>query len=197
VPRPGQCRENVLHSSSLSFASRLVRQQSCRRDPDVDRIRIQPGEFGYEGHRADLAAVPRDDTYAYDTAQADRDLTTQTYGGGLQQAMLEGVARQVNTVPDHHVVAELQQGVVGDGDGIHVDAATQPRSSEPEIRRPATVIPDELRAARFALAVELVFADGRATVREKEFVDRLQAALRVDDETAAKIVEVLLIKSRA
>jgi uncharacterized tellurite resistance protein B-like protein len=61
----------------------------------------------------------------------------------------------------------------------------------------ATVIPDELRASLFTLAVELVFVDGRIADREKRFVDILQAALAIDDETAMKVVEVLLIKSRA
>lgn len=61
----------------------------------------------------------------------------------------------------------------------------------------ATAIPEELRAAIFALAVELVFVDGRVTEREKRFVDALQAALEIDDATAMSVVRVLLIKSRA
>lgn len=61
----------------------------------------------------------------------------------------------------------------------------------------AAVIPDDLRVSVFALAVELVFVDGRIAEREKRFVDALQTALGIDDATATKIVEVLLIKSRA
>jgi uncharacterized tellurite resistance protein B-like protein len=61
----------------------------------------------------------------------------------------------------------------------------------------AVVIPEGLRPAIFTLAVELVFADGTIAEREKRFVDRLQAALAIDDETAMKIVEVLLIKAQA
>jgi hypothetical protein len=61
----------------------------------------------------------------------------------------------------------------------------------------ATAIPDALRAPLFALAVELVFADSTIAEREKGFVDALQAALAVDDATAMKIVEVLLLKMRA
>jgi hypothetical protein len=61
----------------------------------------------------------------------------------------------------------------------------------------AAVIPGHLRPAVFALAVELVFMDGEVAPREKAFVDVLQAALALNDETALKIVEVLLIKSRA
>jgi hypothetical protein len=61
----------------------------------------------------------------------------------------------------------------------------------------AAVIPDELRAPVFALAAELVFVDGRITGPEKAFIDALQTALAVDDTTALKIVEVLLIRNRA
>jgi uncharacterized tellurite resistance protein B-like protein len=60
----------------------------------------------------------------------------------------------------------------------------------------AAAIPPELQASVFALAVELVFVDGRVSEREKRFVDALQAALHIDDETAMKIVEVLLIRGR-
>lgn len=60
----------------------------------------------------------------------------------------------------------------------------------------AAVVPEEWRTSLFTLAVELVFVDGRTAEREEHFVDALQAALVVDDETAKKIVEVLLIKSR-
>ncbi len=60
----------------------------------------------------------------------------------------------------------------------------------------AAVVPDDLRAPLFALAVELVFADGRIAEREKRFVDALQAALDIADDTATKIVEVLLLKGR-
>jgi uncharacterized tellurite resistance protein B-like protein len=61
----------------------------------------------------------------------------------------------------------------------------------------AAVVPPELRASIFALAAELVFVDGRVAEGEKRFVDALQMALAVDDETALKTVEVLLIKNRA
>ena len=61
----------------------------------------------------------------------------------------------------------------------------------------AAVIPEDLRAPLFALAVELVFVDGRVAEREKRFVDALQAAFGIDEETAMRIIGVLLIKSRA
>lgn len=61
----------------------------------------------------------------------------------------------------------------------------------------AEVIPASLRAPLFALAVELVIVDGDVSATETRFVDSLKSALAIDDEIAANIIEVLLIKSRA
>ena len=60
----------------------------------------------------------------------------------------------------------------------------------------AKVIPADLRATAFALATDLTLADGRIGDREKAYIDELQGVLQIDDATAAKIVEVLLIKNR-
>jgi hypothetical protein len=60
----------------------------------------------------------------------------------------------------------------------------------------AEALPPELHATAFAIAVDLVLCDGRIETREKAYIDRLQAALDVDDRTALKIVEVMIIKNR-
>jgi hypothetical protein len=60
----------------------------------------------------------------------------------------------------------------------------------------AKVIPSDLRPTVFALATDLALADGRIGDREKAFIDELQAVLQIDETTAVKIVEVLLIKNR-
>ena len=60
----------------------------------------------------------------------------------------------------------------------------------------AKVIPSDLRPTVFALATDLALADGRIGDREKVFIDELQAVLQIDQATAVKIVEVLLIKNR-
>jgi hypothetical protein len=59
----------------------------------------------------------------------------------------------------------------------------------------AKVIPFDLRPTVFALATDLALADGRIGDREKSFIDELQAVLQIDQATAVKIVEVLLIKN--
>jgi uncharacterized tellurite resistance protein B-like protein len=81
-----------------------------------------------------------------------------------------------------------------------IDAAMQTigqRGAEELLPACAAAIREDLRAPLFALAVELVFVDGRVAEREKQFVDALQAALAIDEQTAMRIVGVLLIKSRA
>ena len=60
----------------------------------------------------------------------------------------------------------------------------------------AKAIPCDLRPTAFSLAIDLTLADGRMSDREKAFIDELQEVLHIDDDTAAKIVEVLLIKNR-
>ena len=60
----------------------------------------------------------------------------------------------------------------------------------------AKVIPSDLRPTVFALATDLALADGRIGDREKVFIDELQAVLQIDQATAVKIIEVLLIKNR-
>jgi tellurite resistance protein len=61
----------------------------------------------------------------------------------------------------------------------------------------AEAIPAELRPTTFALAMDLALADGRLGSRENALIDQLQRALRIDDDLARKIIEVLLIKNRA
>ena len=72
-------------------------------------------------------------------------------------------------------------------------------NTDPDTLLPACaeVIPESLRAPLFALAVELVIVDGDVSATETRFVDSLKSALGIDDEIAASIIEVLLIKSRA
>jgi uncharacterized tellurite resistance protein B-like protein len=81
-----------------------------------------------------------------------------------------------------------------------VDAATHAIAeygAEELLPTCALTIPEHLRAPLFALAVELVFVDGRVAEREKKFVDALQRAFGIDEETAMRIVGVLVIQSRA
>jgi uncharacterized tellurite resistance protein B-like protein len=94
----------------------------------------------------------------------------------------------------------LYRGVPGEQIQSLIDAAVHAvtqQGAEELLPACAAAVPEELRVPLFALAVELVFVDGRVAEREKQFVDALQTVLGIDEETAMKIVEVLLIKSRA
>ena len=59
----------------------------------------------------------------------------------------------------------------------------------------AKALPPELRAPAFATAVDLVLADGAASVEERRFIDGLQDLLQIPDEDAIKIVDVIIIKN--
>jgi len=60
----------------------------------------------------------------------------------------------------------------------------------------ASLGPDELAAA-FFVAVDLVLADGVVEENEKKFLEELQHTIGMDDATATKIAEVVLIKNKA
>lgn len=65
------------------------------------------------------------------------------------------------------------------------------------LKASADAIAPEMRATTFALAVDLVLADGRFGSRENTFIDHLQTALQIESDLARKILDVLLIKNRA
>lgn len=54
----------------------------------------------------------------------------------------------------------------------------------------------DLREAVFAVATDLVLADGVVTQEEKEFLNDLYYALSISSDIARQIVEVMLIKNR-
>lgn len=58
-------------------------------------------------------------------------------------------------------------------------------------------LPEDLRLPAFTIAVDLVLADGEAAPDERKFIDELQARLRISDEDATKIVDVIIIKNSA
>lgn len=58
-----------------------------------------------------------------------------------------------------------------------------------------TLSPDQKETA-FAVAADLVLADGVVEAEEKQFLEDLQKAMEVADDKALKITEVLVIKNR-
>ncbi len=59
----------------------------------------------------------------------------------------------------------------------------------------AAAVPTDLRATAFAMAVDLLLADGRWSRSEERFAGEIQALLGVDDELSTKVVEALTLKN--
>ena len=59
----------------------------------------------------------------------------------------------------------------------------------------AAIVPTELRATIFAVAVDLMLSDGRLSSKEEGFADELRTLLNVERETAARIIDVLRTKN--
>lgn len=57
-------------------------------------------------------------------------------------------------------------------------------------------LPCELRETAFAVATDLIFADGVLEVEEKNLLEELQESLGIEEEMAIRVIEVLSIKNR-
>ncbi|MFE4108318.1 tellurite resistance TerB family protein [Almyronema epifaneia] len=57
-------------------------------------------------------------------------------------------------------------------------------------------LPAELRETAFAIATDLVLADGTVTPQEQAFLDDLYRILEISGDTALQIVQVMTIKNR-
>ena len=64
------------------------------------------------------------------------------------------------------------------------------------LRLAAEALPPELRDTAFAVAADLVFADGAVDDEEVRLLESLQEALSVSEPLAQKIIDVLAIKNR-
>lgn len=57
-------------------------------------------------------------------------------------------------------------------------------------------LPHELQETAFAVTTDIVLADGEVTEEEEDFLEQLYRALEISEETAVKIIDVMLIKNR-
>lgn len=57
-------------------------------------------------------------------------------------------------------------------------------------------LPSDLRETSFAVAADLVFADGIVEQEERDVLERLRTALQIEEHRALQIVEILCIKNR-
>jgi len=63
------------------------------------------------------------------------------------------------------------------------------------VQAAAAIVPKELGATTFAVAIDLMLSDGRLSPKEEGFADELRTLLNVERERAATIVDVLLMKN--
>ncbi len=57
-------------------------------------------------------------------------------------------------------------------------------------------LPGDLRETVYALAADIVFADGTTQPEEMSFLREMQEALKVPDDLATKVIEVMRVKNR-
>lgn len=67
--------------------------------------------------------------------------------------------------------------------------------ASPVLKAGSRGIPRRLRGAAFAVAADLVLADGKLEPSERRFLDRLAEDLRLDREAARQIRDVMLVKN--
>lgn len=60
----------------------------------------------------------------------------------------------------------------------------------------AAAITPPLRETAFAVATDLLFADGVVAKEEQAYLEKIRGALKLDEPTALRIVEVIQIKNR-
>jgi hypothetical protein len=63
------------------------------------------------------------------------------------------------------------------------------------VQAAAAGVPAELRPTAFAVAVDLMLSDGQLSPKEERFGDELRALLKVERDTAARIIDVLRTKN--
>lgn len=63
------------------------------------------------------------------------------------------------------------------------------------VKASAAIVPKELGATTFAVAVDLMLSDGRLSADEERFAEQLRTMLNVEQESAAKIIDVLQTKN--
>jgi hypothetical protein len=77
----------------------------------------------------------------------------------------------------------------------HVTDLISRHGAFPIVALASKALTAELRAPAFAIAVDLVLANGQASLDERKFIDGLQGLLQIPDEEAMKIVDVIIVKN--
>lgn len=60
----------------------------------------------------------------------------------------------------------------------------------------STLLSEEHKETLYAICIEVIISDGDLSIQEQEIAEYLQKAMGLDSDTASKIIEVILIKSK-
>ncbi|MBI4393183.1 MAG: tellurite resistance TerB family protein [Euryarchaeota archaeon] len=64
------------------------------------------------------------------------------------------------------------------------------------MKHSAEAVPADLKPTAFAVAADLLFADGEVAPAEQKFLEKIQYSLGVPDDLALKVVEVIALKNK-
>lgn len=105
-------------------------------------------------------------------------------------------ARQFNSVVNRMQLFQAQSGTDFSAMIDKLVGLIKKHGANFLVERASCVIAVGLRDTVFALATDLIFADGSVEDEEKALLEHIQKELEVSDELAVKIIEVLQIKNR-
>lgn len=78
----------------------------------------------------------------------------------------------------------------------HLLNLLQRKGADALLRVAIDVLPHELQETVFAVTTDIILSDGDITEEEEKFLEQLYAALEISEETAIKIIDIMLIKNR-
>ena len=107
-------------------------------------------------------------------------------------------AHEANSI--EHIVAGMQLFRGHRGDGLQKTFVTASERINDHgvpgvVQAAAAIVPKELRATAFALAIDLMLSDGRLSPKEEGFAEGLRTLLNVDSDNATTIIDVLRTKN--
>lgn len=79
---------------------------------------------------------------------------------------------------------------------LNVQAVSRMRDEPDALTNACAALPEEMRPAIFAHALDLVLADGELTVDEADFLNALIRDLKLDREIVSKIADVMALKNQ-
>ena len=102
----------------------------------------------------------------------------------------------------HHIIWSMKRYRRKSGDQVNrlIDrtrTTIEERGALPVVAAAARVIPVRLRRSAFALSADLVLADGKLEPAERRFLNRLAGQLALDPQTAAGLLDAILVKNSA